>query len=61
MQIDRLAFDEIDRRAADGAHDVVFAEPFGTGAPPTKPSDGSQPIATAIGISLWPACCQAVT
>ena len=26
--------------------------PFGTGEPPTKPSDGSQPIATAIGISV---------
>jgi len=34
---------------------------FGTGEPATKPSEGSQPIATAIGISLCPACCQAVT
>ena len=26
--------------------------PFGTGEPAQKPSEGSQPIATAIGISL---------
>ncbi len=35
--------------------------PFGTGEPATKPSESSQPMATAIGISLWPFCCQAVT
>jgi len=32
-----------------------------TGAPATKSSAGSQPIVTAIGISLLPPCCQAVT
>ncbi len=35
--------------------------PFGTGDPAQKSSEGSQPIATAIGISALPPCCQAVT
>ena len=35
--------------------------PFGTGAPATNSSDGSLPIATAIGISAAPPFCQAVT
>jgi hypothetical protein len=34
--------------------------PFGTGVPPVKPSDGSQPMATAIGIFDEPPCSQAV-
>ena len=34
--------------------------PLGTGEPPVKASDGSQPIATAIGISALPPFCQAV-
>src|SRR5262249_51224908 len=35
--------------------------PFGTGAPAQKSSDGSDPIATAIGISALPPRCHAVT
>jgi len=35
--------------------------PWGIGEPPVKPSDGSQPIATAIGISEEPPFCHAVT
>jgi hypothetical protein len=34
--------------------------PLGTGEPAQNPSDGSQPIATAIGISALPPFCQAV-
>ena len=29
IEIDGLAFDQFDRRAADGAHDVVFAHALG--------------------------------
>ena len=61
VKIDGLAFDQFDRRAAEAPITSYSQIPLGTGEPATKPSEGSQPIATAIGISLWPFCCQAVT
>jgi len=61
IEVDRLAFDEIDRLAADRAHHVVFADALGHRRAAVNPSDGSQPMATAIGISDEPPFCQAVT